>query len=239
MNGAPPIKRHTVVTGHYGTGKTNLSVNLALDLVERYGTVTLVDLDIVNPYFRSSDYARMLGTRGVHVISPSFAGTTLETPSISAAVYSAFSTDGAVVFDVGGDDVGATAIGRFARDFARIDHDVLYVVNRHRNLTGSPGEAVELLREIEAASHLTATGIVANSHLQSETTVETIVEALPFAEEVARLSGLPLMFATAPERLVGGLLEELASRVPPVEVYPAEVYVRTPWDLPEVDEEVD
>jgi hypothetical protein len=224
------IARFTVVTGHYGSGKTNLSINLALDLTRRYDEVTLVDLDIVNPYFRSSDYAAGLVGRGVRVISPTFAGTTLDTPSLSGAVHGAFDTEGAVVFDVGGDDVGATALGRYAKEIAAIDHQLLYVINRYRNLTGEPAEAAALLPEIESACHLRATGVVNNSHLKDDTTLETILGSMEFAHETATLLGLPLVFTTVPQRLLSGEPDELWPARELENAYPVRIHVRTPWE---------
>ena len=230
MRGMPDIKRFTIVTGHYGCGKTNLSVNLALDLAATYDEVTLVDLDIVNPYFRSSDYTTLLTAGGVRVISPTFAGTTLDTPSLSGAIGSAFLTPGAVVFDVGGDDAGATALGRFSRDIEPIDYDLLYVVNRYRNLTSTPRGAAELLGEIEAASHLKATGVVNNSHLQAETTAATVLGSLAFASDTAALLGLPLVCTTVPLRLAGEFSDTQGSANYVENAYPVEVYVRAPWE---------
>ncbi|MBN2248687.1 MAG: ParA family protein [Coriobacteriia bacterium] len=224
------IGRFTVITGHYGSGKTNLSINLALDLTATYDEVLLVDLDVVNPYFRSSDYAVMLEGHGVRVISPTFAGTTLDTPSLSAAVHGAFDTSGAVIFDVGGDDVGATALGRYSKEISAIDYDMLYVINHYRNLTAEPAEAAALLTEIEAACHLKATGVVNNSHLRDETTAATVLDSLDFAGQTAALLGLPLRFTTVPKRLAqeisgipgaAGLMEN---------AYPIEIHVRTPWE---------
>jgi len=234
----PELGRFTVVTGHYGSGKTNLAINLALDLTEQHADVMLVDLDIVNPYFRSSDYAAMLEQRGVRVISPTFAGTTLDTPSLSAAVYSAFDTAGAVIFDVGGDDVGATALGRFSKEIGAIDHSMLYVINRYRNLTGTPEEAAALLSEIEHASHLKATGVVNNSHLRDETTAATVLASLGFAHDTAALLGLPLVFTAVPQRLANEFSTDPASARYVENAYPVTIHVRTPWeDDPEVRKE--
>ena len=224
------IARFTVVTGHYGCGKTNLSINLALDLARTHDEVMLVDLDIVNPYFRSSDYAAMLAAHGVRVISPTFAGTTLDTPSLSAAVHGAFDTTGAVVFDVGGDDVGATALGRYAKEISAIDHEMLYVVNRYRNLTGGPEEAAALLTEIESACHLKATGVVNNSHLKDETIAATVLDSLEFGRQTAALLGLPLRFTTVPERLLGELTSTPGAAGFVENAYPIKIHVRTPWE---------
>lgn len=226
----PEIKPFTVVTGHYGCGKTNLCVNLALDLARAGETVTVVDLDVVNPYFRSSDYAGLLAEHGVRLIAPTFAGTTLDTPSLPAAIQSVFSADGRVIFDVGGDDVGATALGRFRHDIERIDHDLLYVVNAYRNLTATPAEALWLLREIETVSGLRATGVVNNSHLKAETTVETVLDSLPFARDVAAAAGLPLVCTTVPAELAGEFPDTQGNARSVENAYPVETYVRTPWE---------
>lgn len=231
---APDIKRFTVITGHYGCGKTNLAVNLAIDLRASWDEVTIVDLDVVNPYFRSSDYTALLGEHGVDVISPTFAGTTLDAPSLSPAVYSAFEREGAVLFDVGGDDAGATALGRYAEDVRALDYDLLYVVNRYRSLTQTPAEAAALLGEIELASHLSATGVVNNSHLREQTTARTVLDSMAYARETAELLGLPLRFTTVPAHLFGELSAGVAEAGPDAELvenaYPVQIHVRTPWE---------
>lgn len=230
MPDTPTIGRFTVITGHYGSGKTNLSINLALDLAAIYDEVLLVDLDVVNPYFRSSDYTAMLAEHGVRVISPTFAGTTLDTPSLSAAVSAAFDTTGAVIFDVGGDDVGATALGRYSKDIRAIDHEMLYVINHYRNLTAEPAEAAALLAEIESACHLKATGVVNNSHLRDETTAATVLDSLPFARDTAELLGLPLRLTTVPEHLTAELSGTPGAAGYVENAYPIKIHVRTPWE---------
>ena len=254
--GHPHLKnRLTVITGHYGCGKTNFAINLALDLAAQAqaagsapcggdlsACITLVDLDVVNPYFRSSDYAEMLAARGVRVIAPSFAGTTLDTPVLPADIHSVFDTEGRVIFDVGGDDVGATAIGQYASRVEAAGYDMLYVVNRYRNLTSTPQEAADLLGEIEAASHLKATAIVNNSHLRDQTTVETVLDSIRYAREASELLGLPLACTTVPRSLASELSQRAQSSwaqtphgpgVPLAaeSAYPIDVYVRPPWEI--------
>ena len=230
MRGVPDIKRFTVVTGHYGCGKTNLAINLALDFARAGEPVTLVDLDVVNPYFRSSDYTTLLAENGVRVVAPTFAGTTLDTPSLPAAIYSAFDAEGRVILDVGGDDAGATALGRFSGEVAPLDYDLIYVVNRYRNLTATPAEAAGLLGEIEGAAHLKATGVINNSHLQRETTAETVLDSREFADEAAGLLGLPLVATTVPKTLADRFSDVPGEPSYIENAYPIEVYVRTPWD---------
>ena len=194
----------TVICGHYGCGKTNLTLNLALEAVERGKKVTVVDLDIVNPYFRSSEYRELLEKRGIRLIAPVFAGTTLDTPTLPPEIASIFEENrGTVLIDAGGDDAGVTALGGLHERLEAAGYDMLYVVNRYRVLSQTPEEARRLLREIESASRLKACGIVNNSHLGVETTVETLLEALPFAERTAELTGLPLFFSTAPDFAIG------------------------------------
>ena len=220
----PLERRVTVVCGHYGTGKTNLSINLALDCARHGEDVTLVDLDVVNPYFRSADYVDVLTENGVRVVGPNFANTNLDTPSLPGAVRNVIAEGSRVIVDVGGDDAGATALGVYSRTLADADPDVIYVVNRYRSLTTHAEEAVQILREIEATSHLRATCVANNSHLKQDTSEDTVLDSMGFAEEVASASGLPLRFTTAPRSLDFSILNKIPN------IYPVDVLVRAPWE---------
>ena len=223
---ASALRPVTVVVGHYGAGKTNFSVNLALDLRAAGHEVAIIDLDVVNPYFRASEQRGLLEGRGVRLVAPVFAeaGTSLDVPSLSGQI--APTIDGAdegsfVIVDAGGDDVGATALGRFSRHVFARDYAMLYVANRFRNLVQDPADALENLREIEAASHLKATGIVNNSHLKESTTADVVSQGREYAREFARLSGLPLVCTTVPRDVAvsGG-----------ADAYPVAQHVRTIWE---------
>ena len=228
-----------VVTGHYGVGKTNLSLNLALDAAARGLEVTVVDLDVVNPFFRSSDYRGLLDEAGARVIAPVFAGTNLDGPSLSGTILPAVEQARAgegrlLIVDAGGDDVGATALGRFAKTVAPGPYEMLYVVNRSRNLTQEPAEAVEVLREIEAKSHLRATCVVNNTHLQRDTDAQVVEQGVPFAQAVAQAAGLPLACTTVPAAAARQVADRETTHRAPNEdrqtYYPVQVYVRTPWE---------
>lgn len=228
-----------VITGHYGVGKTNLALNLALDAAARGLEVTVVDLDVVNPFFRSSDYRALLDEAGVRTIAPVFAGTNLDGPSLSGTILPAIEQARAgegrlLIVDAGGDDVGATALGRFARTVEQAPYEMLYVVNRSRNLTQEPAEAVEVLREIEAKSHLRATCVVNNTHLQRDTDAQVVEQGVPFAQAVAQAAGLPLACTTVPAAAARQVADRETTHRAPNEdrqtYYPVQVYVRTPWE---------
>lgn len=198
------LHRITVICGHYGCGKTNLTLNLALEEAERR-KVTVVDLDIVNPYFRSSEYGELLKSRGIRLIAPVFANSTLDAPALPPEIYSILdSRTGRTFIDAGGDDAGVTALGRLSESLPEVGYDMLYVINRYRALSQHPQEAAELLREIEAASRLKATGIINNSHLGVESTLEDIEASLDFARQTAELAGLPLLYSTVPDFALKG-----------------------------------
>lgn len=201
------FKHLTIVLGHYGCGKTNLSLNIALDLASRGKSVTIADLDVVNPYFRTGDYKEILEEKGIKVVAPVFVSTNLDNPSLPASMDSIFeSRDDYVVVDVGGDDAGAYALGRYAKKInAHPDKDILYVVNKFRSLTSTPSECAEILYEIEAASRIKATAVVNNSHLQHLTTKDDILSSMDFANETADMLKLPLAFTTAKSEIFSEL----------------------------------
>lgn len=226
------LKDFIIISGHYGCGKTNLSINMALDAAKEGKKVTLVDMDLVNPYFRSSDYKQLLQENGIQVIAPAFAGTNLDLPSLAPNIYSIFEKQGCVILDVGGDDVGSTVLGRFRENFDSLDYDMLYVVNQYRNLTAEVPEAVELLKEIEHASRLKATAVVNNSHLKWETEPLTILNTGEYAQRVADAVNLPLIFTTVPREIEEEF--RIASRYQNLlqgSIYPIEIHVRTSWEF--------
>lgn len=211
-----------LITGHYGSGKTNLAVNLALDRRREGKTVTLVDLDIVNPYFRSADFAPVLEKEGIQVLAPAYANSNLDIPALTGAVDAVFDNGGdCVIIDVGGDDAGAIALGRYAPAIARRSYALWIVINACRYLTKTPEEALSVLRDIEAVSRLKATGIVNCTNLGEETTAQTVEQSVPFAAQVAELAGLPVE-CTAYDRRLGDL------DVPAP--YPVTVWVKKLWE---------
>ncbi len=218
----------TVLVGHAGVGKTNVALGLALAEAAAGHAVTLADLDVVNPYFRSSDYPELLDNAGVRLIAPVLARTTLDTPSLSGeldAVIGAVRRDPTqrLILDVGGDDDGATTVGRWSKMLVEAGAQVLYTVSAFRALTQTPEEAAAMLPDIESHAHLRATGILNTSNLGDETTAEHVECGRAFAREVARLTDLPLAATVVPEA---------AAYVPdadePIVILPR--YVKRPWE---------
>jgi len=213
-----------LICGHYGCGKTNLSLNLAARCAQAGEKVTVVDMDIVNPYFRASDYGPLLDELGVELVAPGFAHSNVDLPSITAEMYSIFTRTGRIIIDVGGDDAGATALGRFSRRLLERDYTMLYVVNQYRSQSQTAAETVELLREIEMASRLRACAIVNNSHLMQFTTPETVINSFAYADEISALTGLPVA-ATAAERSVAAQMTGC-----PRPLWPVDIMVTKPWE---------
>lgn len=197
------IARITLFCGHYGSGKTNIAVNYAIHLREKGIPVAIADIDIVNPYFRTKDSLEDLEAAGVEVVALPFANTSVDLPSLPSEIYGLVrGRDKYVVMDIGGDDRGAYALGRFAPEIAEeANYDMYFVVNFYRPLTTTAEEALEVLREIEAAAHLKFTGIVNNSNIGPETEVSHIIETEEKAKSLSKLSGLPIVMTTAEESL--------------------------------------
>ncbi len=216
------MKKITIITGHYGSGKTNFAVNLALKLAAAGEKVTIVDFDIVNPYFRTADFKEMFAEKGVTLAASMYANTSLDIPAISFDLERMAYEPGHLIIDVGGDDAGAIGLGRYADALAayRDQTDMLYVVNCYRYLTGEPEEALSLMREIEQVSRMQHTGIVNNSNLGTETTAETVMQSLSYAERIAEAAALPLT-GTA-------YRSDLALDLP--DGIPVEVYVKPVWE---------
>lgn len=205
------MKRITVFSGHYGSGKTNVALSVALGLARSGQSVTVADLDIVNPYFRTKDSARELEKAGIELICSDYANTNVDIPALPQSMY-AITDDRSrkVVVDLGGDDRGALALGRLAPAILEEnDFDLFAVINMFRPLTKTAEETVGVMKEIEAASGLRFTGLVNNSNLGEETTPETVLSSLPYAEETARLTGLPIVMTTVEKELYTLLKEKI------------------------------
>ncbi len=187
-------KRVTLLCGHYGSGKTNVAVNMAYDIKKQYSDVVIADLDIVNPYFRTKDSKEDLEKRGITLISSEYAGTNVDIPAMPQQMY--MITDNKnlhAVIDVGGDDRGALALGRIVPSIIEEnDYEMLFVINCYRPLTRDAQSTLEVMREIEEACKCKFTAIVNNSNLGNETKAEDVINSVPYANEVSKITGLPI-----------------------------------------------
>lgn len=205
------FKRITLLSGHYGSGKTNIAVNLAFYLKKTSEHVTIADIDIVNPYFRTEDSRRELEAAGIRLISSEFANSNVDLPALPQEVYSIVDDRSVrAIIDVGGDDRGALALGRW-RDaiLEENDYEMLFVVNRFRPLTRNAASTIEVMREIELAAGMPFTAIANNSNLGGETSMEDVLSSTAYAEEISRLTGLPIKMTCVEQRL----MEPLEGRV--------------------------
>ena len=205
-------KRLTILCGHYGSGKTNIAVNMAYDLRSQRENVAVADLDIVNPYFRTKDSQEDFEERGIRLICSQFASSNVDLPSMPADLYSI--TDDrslSVILDIGGDDRGAYALGRL-RDaiLSEGDYDMYMVVNKYRPLTPDAQSTLEVMGEIEAACGIPFTGIINNSNIARETTAADVLETVAYAEEVSKLSGLPVVCTAVMEELYDELRDKIS-----------------------------
>lgn len=210
------FKRILLLSGHYGSGKTNIALNLAYRLKQRNERVTIADVDIVNPYFRTSDSRAELEAAGIRLICSDFAGSNVDLPALPASIYSITDDpEQTAVIDVGGDDRGALALGRLRDRIAEENnYEMLLVINRFRPLTQTPEATLEVMREIEAAGRLPFTAVIHNSNLGAETTAEDVLRSMEYAHAFCRLSGLPLKMTAVREDLYPQLEGKIENLLP-------------------------
>lgn len=206
-----PKARILVLVGNYGSGKTEISLNLALKLARRGEKVTLVDLDIVNPYFRSSERTELLEKEGVKVYAPSFAMTTVDVPSLPADIQAVFADKSRrVIFDVGGDDTGAAALGQYKPYFDQDDVEVLFVVNAFRPLSGDADSVCDLMLRVAGRSRLSPTAVINNANVAWETEESDLVRGEELLREVSSRMNLPIGYLCAKQDILDKLPDHLS-----------------------------
>lgn len=219
------INKITVITGHYGSGKSTFAANYAVKAAEKGEQVTVVDMDTVNPYYRTADLGNIFTEKGVKLIAPMYAGTNLDTPILDYDIPTIYAEGRKLIIDMGGDDAGAYPLGKFSAFLKEheAEVDIFYVVNFCRFLTHEVSDAEEILKEIEAACGLKATGIVNNSNLGLETDEDIIRKGIAKAEALCQTAGIPLICSTVP-RLDG------CENITPPNMFPMEIYIKNVWN---------
>ena len=226
------MKRIQIITGHYGSGKTEYAVNLALHLAERIENVALADLDIVNPYFRSYEQTKRMQDAGIRVIVTSCGGVA-DIPAINPEVMSIFQQEKWTgVLDVGGDPIGARVLARFSHMLRAGEYDLLFVLNANRPETKDVDSALQYMQAIEAESRLTVTGIVNNTHLCRETTPGEILKGARLAQQLSEKTGLPVVHHAVQRKFVDAVKNEITG-----EILPMNIYMKKPWEIEFYEEE--
>ena len=209
-------KRITLIAGHYGSGKTNIAVNLAFALKKENDNVAIADLDIVNPYFRTKDSEKELDAAGIKLICSPYANSNVDIPALPQEMY-AITDDKSLtaVVDIGGDDRGAYALGRYAPAILEENnYEMLLVINSYRPLTRGVEDLLEIKEEIERAGKIPFTAIVNNSNLAEETTAQTVLDSLEYANEISRLCNLPIKMTTVSEKVYKELCGKIDNLFP-------------------------
>lgn len=218
-------KRITVFCGHYGSGKTEISINTALAIREEHEKTVLVDLDIVNPYFRSAEQKEVLDAAGIRLLAPTFAMTTVDIPGLPAQIQSVFDRpDERVVFDVGGDDTGAVALGRYKPYFDQSDYEMLLVINTLRPFSNSVESIADLYERISGRARMTAAGLINNTNFGKRTEALDVIEGHKIVLEASKLLGIPVRAVTAQPEIMEQLPGELRAIG-----YPITTRMRPDW----------
>jgi hypothetical protein len=218
-------KRIRIITGHYGSGKTEFSINYAIKLSELNNKVALCDLDVVNLYFRSREKEDLLKEKGIRVIASSMRGNAVDIPAISSEVLAPIEDKSyEAVFDVGGDPVGARTLGRYNPYLKEGDYDMLMVVNANRPETMTKDKVIEYIVRIEDTSRLKVTGLINNTHMLKHTQVKDILKGYELVNEVSLATGLDIKYNVCLETLKTKLPKNLKG-----EIFPINLYMREEW----------
>ena len=210
------FKRLTLLCGHYGSGKTNVALNMAYEIKKTKENVAIADLDIVNPYFRTKDSANELNKKRIKLICSEYAGTNVDIPAMPQQMYSLIDDKSLnAVIDIGGDDRGALALGRLS-DAIKFEnnYDMLLVINKFRPLTPNAASTIEVMKEIEYACKINFTGIVNNSNLGEETTARDVLSSIEYANEVSKRAGLPVILTSINKTLYSELIGKIDNLFP-------------------------
>ena len=223
------MKKINILLGNYGSGKTEISLNLVKKIKGSGEDVVLIDLDIVNPYFRSSEHKEMLNDLGIELISPTFANTAVDLPTLSPMVYSMTNTKKHVVIDCGGDPAGATALGFLSDRFnkAKDDIDVFFVINTCRPLQSEAKSIIEMMDSIEHVSKLKINKLIINSNLSIETDYTMLEQGLIIGKQVAQQKNIDIAYVCGTEKVLDNF--RLNTNHPSLPSLKIEIFTRPQW----------
>jgi hypothetical protein len=225
-------EKTTLFLGNFGSGKSEVAVNFAFHVADSNPGlgVSLADLDLVNPYFRSREARELLAEAGINLVLPDARYLDADLPILVPGVRALLMAgNGYAVLDVGGDDVGARVLGALTDALVPGSYRALQVVNANRPFTRTPQGVLKIASEIEYTSFIKFTGYVCNTHLMEQTTMDDILAGVKLVREVQEVSGLPLEFVTAPEAMVPELRQHLSE-----EILPLKRFLTPPWKQPDI-----
>lgn len=218
-----------IFTGHFGSGKSEVAINFAINLKRTHPErkVAMIDLDIINPFFRSADAQAALEKEGILVEIPTCANSNVEGIALTGKMGALIDdTTYDVILDVGGDDLGARAVGYYCDRLANREHLIFFVVNKNRPFTKNKELALKIYNEIESSTRLKINGIINNTNLLEMTDAETVLSGLPLMKEISEAKNIPLLFSAAGRHLC----DELKETIPENELLPLDEYVKLLWD---------
>lgn len=219
-------KRISIFTGHFGSGKTEVAVNYALKLSKTGRKTAIVDFDIANPYFRTTDAKKELEASGIWVVTPKYANTNVDVPALPAEIYTLFENkEYSVVFDVGGDDLGAKVLSRYRDEIVQDDYEMYFVINTRRPMTESIPKIKEMIGLIEDSARLKVTTLVNNTNVLQYTVSEDIIAGQKMIAELSGDTGIPIGFTSG----IDSVLETLEGKVDNPLLKMGK-YIKLPWD---------
>lgn len=228
INGSYPLRPTTIVVGNFGSGKTEVSVNFTLAVATQFKDekVSIVDLDVVNPYFRCREAAEVMEAKGISVVYPKGEYTWADLPIILPEIKGLLTQkDIRLILDVGGDDVGAKALASLADFIPKDSYEMLFVLNPRRPFTGDAKGAMKIMSEIEAVSTLKITGFIVNTHLVDETTPAVILDGVRTARDVSKASGVPIKFIS----VMRSIISQMSANDIGFPVLPLDRLLLPPW----------
>lgn len=219
-------KRLVIIIGHYGSGKSEFSVNYAVKMKEQFENVSIADLDIVNPYFRSREKREFLEKIGVKVFDSSIRNTAVDIPALPAQIMGVIlNPNEKSVLDVGGDPVGARVLARYAEQIKNVEYDMFFVINGNRPETSTVEGAIKYLKMIEATSKLKVTGLINNTHMLKDTTAEDVEFGHELTKKVSWETDIPIRYEA--------VIKETADKIKNEEIleklFPINLYMREEW----------
>lgn len=219
-------RRITIFTGHFGSGKTEVAVNYAFQTAQSGKKTAIVDMDIVNPFFRTADARRELEAKGIKVVAPMYANTNVDVPSLPPEINTMFEDRSwHVVLDVGGDDLGARVLGRYNGQIAAEDYEHYFVINTRRPMTRNAEEIEAMIMEVQSSSRLRVDKLVNNANLLGTSTSEILDEASAIIGEVSKKLSIPVGFISGMEEVLNGYNGNSGT-----ERLVLEKFIKLPWD---------